>query len=45
MAYFYPDLFFYGATAYIIPYNALLPELARTAAEKVKLSSLQQVGL
>lgn len=36
--------FFMGATAYIIPYNALLPELARTGAEKVKLSSLQQVG-
>ncbi|MDN5288660.1 MAG: transporter [Mucilaginibacter sp.] len=36
--------FFMGATAYIIPYNALLPELADTAAEKVKLSSLQQVG-
>jgi GPH family glycoside/pentoside/hexuronide:cation symporter len=36
--------FFMGATAYIIPYNALLPELTSTAAEKVKLSSLQQVG-
>jgi GPH family glycoside/pentoside/hexuronide:cation symporter len=36
--------FFMGATAYIIPYNALLPELAHTGAEKVKLSSLQQVG-
>lgn len=36
--------FFMGATTYIIPYNALLPELARTAAEKVKLSSFQQVG-
>ncbi|SDE20530.1 glycoside/pentoside/hexuronide:cation symporter, GPH family [Mucilaginibacter pineti] len=36
--------FFMGATAYIIPYNALLPELTYTAAEKVKLSSLQQVG-
>ena len=37
-------LFFMSATSYIIPYNALLPELADTAAEKVKLSSFQQVG-
>jgi GPH family glycoside/pentoside/hexuronide:cation symporter len=37
-------LFFMGATTYIIPYNALLPELTDTAAEKVKLSSFQQVG-
>ncbi|MBK0379859.1 MFS transporter [Mucilaginibacter segetis] len=36
--------FFMGATAYIIPYNALLPELTNTGAERVKLSSLQQVG-
>jgi GPH family glycoside/pentoside/hexuronide:cation symporter len=36
--------FFMGFTSYIIPYNALLPELADTAAEKVKLSSFQQVG-
>lgn len=36
--------FFMGFTTYIIPYNALLPELADTAAEKVKLSSFQQVG-
>lgn len=36
--------FFMAATSYIIPYNALLPELTNTAAEKVKLSSLQQVG-
>ncbi|WP_299501696.1 MFS transporter [Mucilaginibacter sp.] len=36
--------FFMGATTYIIPYNALLPELTNTAAEKVKLSSFQQVG-
>ncbi|GAA4325518.1 MFS transporter [Mucilaginibacter gynuensis] len=36
--------FFMGATAYIIPYNALMPELTETAAEKVKLSSFQQVG-
>src|SRR5476651_926062 len=33
-------LFSMGATTYIIPYNALLPELTDTAAEKVKLSSL-----
>ena len=37
-------LFFMGATTYIIPYNALLPELADNAAEKVKLSSFQQAG-
>jgi GPH family glycoside/pentoside/hexuronide:cation symporter len=37
-------LFFMGVTTYIIPYNALLPELTDTAAEKVKLSSFQQVG-
>ncbi|MDN3581801.1 MFS transporter [Mucilaginibacter flavus] len=36
--------FFMAATSYIIPYNALLPEMTDTAAEKVKLSSLQQVG-
>ncbi|MBD1393774.1 MFS transporter [Mucilaginibacter glaciei] len=36
--------FFMGATAYIIPYNALLPELTNTGQERVKLSSLQQVG-
>jgi glycoside/pentoside/hexuronide:cation symporter, GPH family len=37
-------LFFISATTYIIPYNALLPEMTDTAAEKVKLSSFQQVG-
>jgi len=36
--------FFMGVTTYIIPYNALLPELAATSAAKVKLSSFQQVG-
>jgi GPH family glycoside/pentoside/hexuronide:cation symporter len=36
--------FFMGITSYIIPYNALLPELTETATEKVKLSSFQQVG-
>jgi glycoside/pentoside/hexuronide:cation symporter, GPH family len=37
-------LFFMSATTYIIPYNALLPEMAHTPEEKVKLSSFQQVG-
>jgi GPH family glycoside/pentoside/hexuronide:cation symporter len=37
-------LFFMSVTAYIIPYNALLPELTHTAEEKVKLSSFQQAG-
>ena len=37
-------VFFMATTAYIIPYNALLPEVADTADEKVKLSSFQQVG-
>ncbi|MEO5910980.1 MAG: MFS transporter [Pelobium sp.] len=36
--------FFMSATSYIIPYNALLPEVTVTAEEKVKLSSFQQVG-
>jgi len=36
--------FFMSVTSYIIPYNALLPEVTETAAEKVKLSSFQQVG-
>ncbi|HMH24362.1 MAG TPA: MFS transporter [Puia sp.] len=36
--------FFISATTYIIPYNALLPELTHTAAGKVRLSSFQQVG-
>ena len=37
-------LFFISATTYIIPYNALMPELAHTNADKVKFSSFQQVG-
>lgn len=37
-------LFFVSATTYIIPYNALLPEMAAKPAEKVRLSSFQQVG-
>ncbi|MEO6521593.1 MAG: MFS transporter [Mucilaginibacter sp.] len=36
--------FFMSSTSYIIPYNALLPELTETAKEKVKLSSFQQIG-
>jgi len=36
--------FFMMATAYIIPYNALLPEMTETGEEKVKLSSFQQIG-
>lgn len=37
-------LFFISSTTYIIPYNALMPELARTSEEKVRLSTYQQVG-
>ncbi len=37
-------LFFVSATTYIIPYNALLPEMTDTPQEKVRLSSFQQVG-
>lgn len=37
-------LFFIATTAYAIPYNALLPELAHTPAEKLTLSSLQSIG-
>ncbi len=37
-------LFFMGVTSYIIPYNALLPEMAPDSASKVKLSSFQQAG-
>jgi GPH family glycoside/pentoside/hexuronide:cation symporter len=36
--------FFVSATTYIIPYNALLPEMTRTTTEKVRLSSFQQTG-
>lgn len=36
--------FFVSATTYIIPYNALLPEMAETDQEKIRLSSFQQVG-
>jgi GPH family glycoside/pentoside/hexuronide:cation symporter len=37
-------LFFMSVTAYVIPYNALLPELTETPEEKVRLSSFQQAG-
>lgn len=36
--------FFMSVTTYIIPYNALLAEMAHTAEKKVKLSTFQQVG-
>lgn len=36
--------FYVSTTTYIIPYNALLPELAATSDAKVKLSSWQSVG-
>jgi GPH family glycoside/pentoside/hexuronide:cation symporter len=38
------SLFFISATTYIIPYNALLPELAQTPEARVRLSTMQQVG-
>ncbi len=37
-------LFFAATTTYAIPYNAMLPEIARSNEEKVRLSSFQQVG-
>jgi GPH family glycoside/pentoside/hexuronide:cation symporter len=37
-------LFFVATTTYIIPYNALLPELATTTEQKIRLSSFQQAG-
>lgn len=36
--------FYVSSTTYIIPYNALLPELAHTSNEKVKLATWQSVG-
>lgn len=36
--------FYISSTTYIIPYNALLPELAPGAEDKVKLSTWQSVG-
>lgn len=37
-------LFFVSSTTYIIPYNALMPELAHTSEDKVRLSTFQQIG-
>lgn len=37
-------LFYFSLTVYIVPYNALLPELAWTAEEKVQLSAYLSVG-
>lgn len=37
-------IFYIATTTYVIPYYALLPELAPTADEKVKLASWQSVG-
>ncbi|MEO8760456.1 MAG: MFS transporter [Bacteroidia bacterium] len=36
--------FYASSTSYIIPYNALLPELAPTSEDKVRLSTWQSVG-
>lgn len=36
--------FFISVTTYIIPYNALLAELTHSPAQKVRLSTYQQVG-
>ncbi len=37
-------LFFISATSYIIPYNAMMPELAHTPGDKINYSTFQQVG-
>ena len=39
--FFVQILFYFFVTLYIIPYNALLPELANTSEEKVSLSTIQ----
>jgi GPH family glycoside/pentoside/hexuronide:cation symporter len=36
--------FYVSSTTYIIPYNALLPELAPTSEDKVRLATWQSVG-
>jgi GPH family glycoside/pentoside/hexuronide:cation symporter len=36
--------FYVSTTAYIIPYSALLPEMAPTSKDKVRLSTFQSVG-
>jgi GPH family glycoside/pentoside/hexuronide:cation symporter len=38
------SLFFVAATTYIIPCNALLPELAQTPDARVRLATMQQIG-
>ena len=38
------SLFFVSTTTYIIPYNALLPELAVSTDARIRLSSFQQAG-
>lgn len=38
------SLFFVATTTYAIPYNAMLPEIAKTRQDRVQLSSFQQVG-
>lgn len=37
-------LFYVASTSYIIPYNALLPELAQDSASQVRLATWQSVG-
>lgn len=37
-------LFYVSSTSYIIPYNALLPELAKDSAAKVRLATWQSAG-
>ncbi len=37
-------LFYVASTSYIIPYNALLPELAHDSASQVRLATWQSVG-
>lgn len=41
---FFLTVFFMSVTTYVIPYNSLLPELAATNQDKIRLSSFQQVG-
>ncbi len=36
--------FYVSSTTYIIPYNALLPELAPSSEDKVRLSTFQSIG-
>jgi GPH family glycoside/pentoside/hexuronide:cation symporter len=36
--------FYVSSTTYIIPYNALLPELAPTSKDKVRLATWQSIG-